>query len=169
MAKILAATTGILGLLSGAAALIALSGGAMAADLPTAKAPPAPAPVAIEEPLPFFVKLGLTYAINTSSSKIYSQSPGQLAIGDPTQYLVPGLGAKLSNIATLGFEAGYYVFPNISIDVSGGIPMWVKDTTKGIPPNNLPPAGTRLGSYLAGLIPVTVVYHFTQLGQIQPS
>jgi outer membrane protein len=168
MAKKSAASVRLLGLLGGAAsALLGIAGAAGAADLPTSKAPPAPAPV-VEASLPFFVKLGLTYAINTSSSKIYSQSPARLAVGDPTQYQVPGLGADLSNIATLGVEAGYYVLPNISVDISGGIPMWVKDTTKGTPPNNIPPSGTRLGSYLAGIIPVTVVYHFTQWGQIQP-
>jgi outer membrane protein len=166
MTKKSVAAARFLGLLVGASSLIGLSNGASAADLPTSKAPPAPAPI-VEAQLPFFVKVGLTYAINTSSSKIYTQSQ-LLATGDPTQYLVPGLGANLSNIVTLGLEAGYYVMPNISLDVSGGIPMWVKDTTKGAPPGGIPPAGTRLGSYVAGLIPVTVLYHFTGFGQIQP-
>lgn len=168
MARQSSVTVRFLSALIGAGSLVGLSIGAQAADLPTMKAPLAPAPVAAEPPLPFFVKLGLTYAINSSSSKVYSQSAQRLAVGDPTQYLVPGLGANLSNIATLGAEFGYFIFPNISLDVSGGIPMWVKDTTKGNPPGNLPPPGTKLGSYLAGLIPVTVVYHFTQFGWVQP-
>ena len=168
MAKQLRAAMRVFCALTGAGALFGLSIAAQAADLPTMKSPPVSAPVVAQPPLPFFVKLGLTYAINTSSSKIYSQSAQRLAVGDPTQYLVPGLGANLSDIATLGAEFGYFVFPNISIDVSGGIPMWVKDTTKGNPPGNIPPPGTKLGSYLAGLIPVTVVYHFTQFEWIQP-
>ena len=154
--------------LIGAVSVCGLLGSASAADLPTSKsAPPPPPPVAAPQ-LGFFVKFGLAYAINTTSSKIYSQSAQRLAVGDTTQYLVSGLGANLSNIATLGVEVGYFVTPNISIDVSGGFPMWVKDTTKGNPPGNIPPPGTRLGSSLAGLIPVTVDYHFTQFGWFQP-
>jgi hypothetical protein len=56
-----------------AAALCNWTPGANAADLPTSKPAPAPpAPVVAPQP-GFFVKLAFTYAINTSTSKLYSQ------------------------------------------------------------------------------------------------
>ena len=112
-----------------AAAAVALAvTAAAAADYPTKKAPPpAPAPVVMAPVTPgFFVKAGFLYAINQSSSKLYAQ----VAHGSP-QFEVPGVGATIGNVATLGLEAGYFVTPNVSIDVSAGVPMWVTDKTKG--------------------------------------
>ncbi len=147
--------------------LLAMSGFAAAADLTSATPPP---PVAA--PLPYFVKLGFTYAINNSTSKLYSQDA---TTGTGPQLEIPGVGANIANVATVGFEAGYFVMPNVSLDVSAGIPLWAKVTTKGNPPpfpnpplygNPLP--GTTLATIMPAFVPITVVYHFTQLGALQP-
>jgi outer membrane protein len=148
---------------------------AAAADYPTKKKapPPAPAPVVAPVPSGFFVKAGFLYAINQSSSKLYSQTtPGP---GNP-EVQVPGVGATVGNVATLGVEAGYYVTPSVSIDVAAGIPMWASDKTKGTPGAPfllggvlpLPPDGTTLAKVMPSFIPLTVLYHFNQFGMFQP-
>jgi outer membrane protein len=172
MTKKLISAVKVLGALIGAASLIGLSSGANAADLPTMKAPPAPAPVVVETTLPFFVKLGFTYAINQSTSKIYSQSPVALGAGIADQFPVPNIsggvtGANIANVATVGFEVGYMVMPNISIDVSGGIPMYAKVTTNSASPS-IGLSGTKLASIMPSVVPITVLYHFTQFGVFQP-
>ena len=149
---------------------------AAAADYPTKKAPP-PAPVVVA-PVPsgFFVKAGFLYGINQTSSKLYSQSPI-----NPTGPEIPnvGVGATIGNVATLGFEAGDFVTPNVSIDVSAGIPMWANDKTKGAPGfpfelstsppyYPLPPNGTTLAKVMPSFVPLTVLYHFNQFGAFQP-
>jgi outer membrane protein len=154
---------------------------AAAADYPTKKAPPpAPAPAPVVAPVPsgFFVKAGFLYAINSSTSRLYAEP----ALGYPQQR-IEGVGANISNVATLGLEAGYYVTPNISIDVSGGVPMWATNKSKGTPscpfalgcagtpPTDafpLPPSGTLLGKFMPAFVPITAVYHFTQFGAFQP-
>ena len=158
-----------LGALIGAASLIGLSAGAYAADLPTAKPAPvfvAPAPAQ----LGFFVKLGLLYAVNSSKSKLYSQSP--LLPPTSPQFLIPGVGANVANVFTLGFEAGYFVTQNISIDIAGGVPMYAAVRTKGafrVAPLPVPvPDGTRLATVMPSFVPFTALYHFTQFGQFQP-
>jgi outer membrane protein len=153
--------------LSAACAMLAASSAAVAADLPSNQPPPAPPPP-VAAPLGFFVKLGLTYGINTSTSKLYAQ-PAPVA-GLP-QVEVPGVGANIGNVATLGLEAGYFVMPNISVDVSAGIPMWAKVTTKGgfLAGGVIPvPSGTELASIMPSFIPVTILYHFTEFGRFQP-
>jgi outer membrane protein len=132
-----------------------LSVAAQAGDLPSAKSPLAPAPV-VETFQPLFVKLGVTYAINTSFSKLY-----------------PALtGAEVSNITTLGFEAGYFITRNISINVSAGIPFYAKDKVKGTSPipqiAAISPNGTVLSNIMPALIPVTAVYHVDAFGAFQP-
>ena len=150
---------------SGCAALMALglwATGASAADLGT-PASVAPAPV-VQSPSPFFVKLGFSYAINTVSSKLWSQ----LGFGVP-QAEIPGVGASLGNVATVGVEAGYYVTRNISVDISGGVPMWADVKTKGAPPLGITlPSGTKLASIVPAFVPATIVYHFNQFGALQP-
>ncbi len=158
----------------GAAAALAATA-AVAADLPVKKAPPAPAPAPVVATVTpsFFVKAGLLYAINQSSSKLYSQP----APGSPEQQ-VAGVGATVGNVATLGVEAGYFVTPNISIDIAAGIPMWASDKTKGTPGSPfifpyppgypLPPSGTTLAKIMPSFVPLTAVYHFTQFGAFQP-
>ena len=144
-----------------AAAAVALAvTAAAAADYPTKKAPPpAPAPVVVAPVTPgFFVKAGFLYAINQSSSKLYAGG---------SQIL--GVGATFSNVATLGLEAGYYVTPNVSIDVSAGVPMWVTDKTKGAMTAPLPvPDGTLIAKIMPAFVPVTALYHFNQFGAFQP-
>ena len=139
---------------------LATHGNALAADL--TPAPPASAPPVAASQLPFFVKLGFSYVINSSSSKLYSEfAPGS------AQLEIPGVGANISNEATLGVEAGYFVTPNVSIDVSAGWPMWVNVTTKGAPPGGgPPPGGAELSSIMSSFVPITALYHFDQFGAI---
>jgi len=145
----------------GVAAAVLAASAAAAADLPTTKSPPlAPAPVVATVPPSFFVKAGFLYAINQSSSKLYAAGAE-----------IPGLGATFSNVATLGLEAGYYVTPNVSIDISAGAPMWVTDKTKGvtlIPGPSLVPDGTLIAKVMPAFIPITALYHFNQFGAFQP-
>jgi outer membrane protein len=131
----------------------ALSGAAYAADLPSAKEPLAPPPVG-ETFLPFFVKGGFTYAINDSRSKLYTP------LGDT------GLNATISDVATFGYEFGWFVTKNISINVSGGIPLTATDKTKGTFP--FLPSGTNLTTILPALVPITLVYHLDNFGAFQP-
>ncbi|MBB4197246.1 outer membrane protein [Rhodoblastus sphagnicola] len=126
---------------------------AQAADLPSSKEPLAPPPVA-ETFLPFFVKGGFTYAINESRSKLYTPR------GDT------GLNATISDVATFGYEFGWFVTKNISINVSGGIPLTATDKTKGTYP--FLPSGTNLTTLLPALVPITVVYHLDNFGAFQP-
>lgn len=154
-----------------ASALLALSAASTtvrAADLPATKEPlPALAPV-VDDFQPFFVKLGVSYVINTSSSTTYGPLASRVVQRDVGTY-PQHVGATLSNIVTLGGEAGYYVTRNISLNVSGGIPFFVKVNTKGFNPLNPPLVdGTLLGQGKLGLIPITAVYHFNQFGPIQP-
>ncbi|MGO4872240.1 MAG: OmpW/AlkL family protein [Roseiarcus sp.] len=150
-----------------------MSGFAAAADLPDTTSPPPPPPVAA--PSPFFVKLGFTYAFNNSTSKLYSQTinPGTGA-GYGPQLQIANVGANIANVATVGFEAGYFVMPNISLDISGGIPMWAKDKSKGMPNLGSPPLytgplpGTTLSTIMPAFIPITALYHFNQFGAFQP-
>jgi outer membrane protein len=138
--------------------------GAAAADLPAPPpaAPPAPVAPALS---PWFVKLGFSYAINSGKSTLWSQP----ALGAPFQAEIPGVGATVGNVATVGFEAGYYLTNNISLDLSGGIPMWADVKTKGSPPPGVPlPDGTKLASIIPAFVPATVVYHFNQFGAFQP-
>src|ERR1700679_3218107 len=107
--------------LTSASSLVMMGPSVNAADLPTNNTLLAPAPVAAEVPLGFFVKFGFTYAINTTTSKLYPKQP---PIAGAPQVQIPGVGATLANVATLGFENGYFVTPNVSIDVSGGIPLF---------------------------------------------
>jgi outer membrane protein len=151
-----------------ACALLALGSVAHAADLAqTKKAPPPPPPPVVAAPSPFFVRLGFLYAVNSSSSKLYSQ----VTPGVNPQVQLPGVGANIGNVATLGFESGYFITPNISLDVSAGIPMWARVTTRGsvtLPGPIFVPNGTLLAKTMPSFVPVTVVYHFTQFGAFQP-
>ena len=159
----------------GVAAAFMGASAAAAADLPTTKSPPppAPAPVVATVTPGFFVKAGFLYAINNSSSKLYSQD--LLGLGTGPQFQIPGVGATIGNVATLGVEAGYFVTPNISIDIAAGIPVWANDKSKGSPPLGAPPTylglpanGTTLAKIMPSFVPVTVLYHFNQFGAFQP-
>lgn len=135
----------------GTTALIcAFAASAQAADLPSDKAPLTPPP-AVETFQPMFLKLGFTYAINQSSSHLYLQGADQ------------GWNATISNVATVGFEAGVFLTKNISINVSGGLPLSANDSIKGGPRN-----GQVLTKLYPGIVPVTVVWHFDNFGAFQP-
>lgn len=150
-----------------ALATIFAAAAAQAADLPTLKEPPPPAPV-VDSFQPFFVKVGFTYALNTSTSRLWGQSPTALLQGNPTAFPA-GVGATLTDVATVGFEAGYYVTRNVSVDVSAGIPFYIKDKTKGFnPANPLVVNGTTLAQIMPAIVPLTVLYHFDNFGPIRP-
>ena len=137
-----------------------------AADLPSAKEPILVAPV-VDDFQPFFVKIGVTYAINTSTSSLAGQSPALLARGIGTLFPA-GVGATIGNITTVGFEGGYFVTHNISINVSGGIPFYTKDRTKGYNPLTGVPNGTVLSQIMPAIVPITAVYHFDNFGALRP-
>jgi outer membrane protein len=152
---------------------------AAAADYPTKKAPPpAPAPVVVAPVTPgFFVKAGFLYAINQTSSKQYAQNP--FLGGTGPEIPIPGVNATVGNVATLGVEVGYFVTPNVSVDISAGVPMWADVKSKGTPgcpfdlacPGSglpLPPNGTLLAKIMPSFVPLTVLYHFNQFGAFQP-
>ncbi|WP_294539339.1 OmpW family outer membrane protein [uncultured Rhodoblastus sp.] len=157
---------------AGVLSLIAASCGAVgssasAADLPSVKEPIAVAPAA-DDFQPFFVKIGVTYAINTSTSQLWGQNPALYRFG-AVQAFPAGVGATIGNITTIGFESGYFVTRNISIDVSGGIPFYAKDSTKGFNPRNpTVPNGTVLSQIMPAVVPITVLYHFDNFGPVRP-
>ena len=135
--------------------------GARAADLPTMKAASARA-VAPIEPLGFFVRLGAIYAINSSSSTFTAAARP----GGP-QGPVPGAGADIGNVATVGAQFGYFITPEISVDIATGVPMWAHDTIKNSP-LAAAPSGTILAKVKPSAVPLTVNYHFMGLGVFQP-
>ena len=135
-----------------------------AADLPAAKEPPALAPAPVDNWMAgIFVKVGGTFALNTVHSSIYSQLPP----GGGPQYLIPNVGVTVGNLSTIGFEAGYYFTPNWSVNVAAGIPFFVSVVTNA-PSPSIGPKGTLLAQIQPAIVPVTLVYHFTQLGKFQP-
>jgi outer membrane protein len=139
---------------------------AQAADLPSYKEAP-PAPV-VESFQPFFVKLGFTYGLNSSTSHLWAQDPTALRRRNQTAFPT-GFGATVGDVSTLGFEAGFFVTHNISVDVSGGIPIYVNDKTKGFNPlNPVVVNGTVLAQIMPAIVPITVLYHFDNFGPIRP-
>jgi outer membrane protein len=155
-----------LGLVLSLAALLAAAPVA-AADLTSAKEPLAPAPLA-DDFQPFFVKLGLTYAFNTSNSELYGPLASRVVRRDLSTY-PQHVGATLGNIFTVGGAMGYYVTHDISLEVSGGFPQLIKFNTKGFNPLNPPLTnGTLLAKGELGVVPITLVYHFRQFGRVEP-
>ena len=155
-----------LALVASLAALLAAAP-AGAADLSSTKEPLAPAPVA-DDFQPFFVKVGITYVLNSSNSELYGPLASRVARRDLGTY-PQHVGATLGNITTVGGVVGYYVTRDISLEVSGGFPQFIKFATKGFNPLNPPlTSGTLLAQGQLGVVPVTVVYHFRQFGPIQP-
>ncbi len=150
--------------LLGSLASCAVATLALAADLPSQDHAPVlkgPAPVA--DNLGFFMRLGVTYGINTSQSTLYAEP----APGAPLAEL-PGVGAKIDNVLTLGAQFGYFFTNNLSAEVALGLPLDAKVTTTGAGGGLLPPLGTRLATVMPAIVPLTVDYHFTQLGAFQP-
>ncbi len=142
----------------------------VAADLPTKKdAFPAPAvPMAIDYYQPFYLKLGFTYALNSTSSQLWAQNPTAMARGNLNTFPL-GVGATIGDVSTVGLEGGVFVTRNVSLDVSLGLPFFVDDKTKGYnPANPVLPNGTVLARIKPGFVPVTLLYHFDNFGAFRP-
>lgn len=155
--------------------VFALSAGAVhAADLsnPTA----APARLAPEAMDRWYVKLGALGALNQSWSSLFAQSVAEVVVpgigpvpvgGFGPQLSLTGRGATYSSIISASFEAGYFLTPNWSLEISSAVPLWL--TTKITGFSATPPfSETVLGKLLPAVVPITGVYHFTQFGAIQP-
>lgn len=152
--------------LIGGAVLAFSATAAQAADLPSLKAPETPP--AVDDFQPFFVKVGFTYVLNTTSSNLSGQSPTALARGITTAF-PSGVGATIGDVPTLGFESGIYVTRHISVNIGGGIPMYVNDKTVGFNPANPVLAnGTVLTRLMPAFVPMTVNWHFDNFGPIRP-
>jgi outer membrane protein len=132
-----------------------------ASQLPATRVPPP------ESPTHWFVRIGGLGVISESSSKLYVQQQVIGGLGFGPQILVPGRSQSYSNLLTVSFQAGYFVTPNWSLDVSSGIPVWQTARITGYSATQ-PFAGTLLSTALPGALPITAVYHFTQLGALQP-
>ena len=142
---------------------------------------PPPAPPTTEAPFPFsfhgfYVRFGVEGILNESSSNLYSQTVGGVTTpggafipvgGVGPQLFLAGRGATYSNILTASFQSGYFFTPNWSVEISGGVPIWVSLKINGFSAQP-PVAGTVLAKILPGGIPITGVYHFTQFGPFQP-
>jgi outer membrane protein len=144
-----------------------------AADLPS----PSPPPPSLPEVGPhWYVKFGALGALDQSWSSLFAQQVAGVVV--PGIGLVPvrgfgpevslvGRGASYSSVVTAGFAVGYFFTPNWSLEVSSGVPLWltIKITGFSAPP---PFSGAVLAKLLPGAVPITAVYHFTQLGALQP-
>jgi outer membrane protein len=152
-------------------------GATYAADLDDQTPAPAPAPPPVLPSLSgWYVRVGALGTWARSSSNLYSQTIGEVAVpgvgfapgGVGTELQIPGRSASYSNLYTVGFEGGYFVSPNWSVEVESGFPVWSTVTVTGSPPPGGPPPGTILAKVMPGSIPITGVYHFTQFGGFQP-
>jgi outer membrane protein len=152
-------------------------GAAHAADLSDQNPAPAPAPPPVLPSLSgWYVRVGAQGDWLRSSSNLYSQTIGEVAVpgggfalgGVGPQLQIPSRGADYSNLYTVGFEGGYFVSPNWSVEVESGVPAWSTVTVTGSPPPGGPPAGTILARVMPASVPITGVYHFTQFGSFQP-
>jgi outer membrane protein len=81
--------------------------------------------------------------------------------------LFPTTNIAIRPVYTLGLEVGYFVTPNIAIELSTGVPpIWHLKAT-GLP--NEAALGTNLlGSVRAGPLNALLRYQFNQFGPIQP-
>lgn len=155
--------------------IFALSVGAVrAADLTNPPpAPPSPAPEAAPH---WYVKLGALGALDQSWSSLFAQQVVEVLVpgvglvpvaGAGPQVSLVGRGATYSSIASVSFVGGYFFTPNWSLEVAGAVPLWLNIKITGF--SATPPfSGTSLSKLLPGAVPITGVYHFTQLGALQP-
>jgi outer membrane protein len=167
-------TTIVKAFVSGSLIFAVSSSALHAADLP--KPPAAPPSNAAEPVSHWYVRLGALGALNQSWSSLFAQPIMEVAV--PGIGLVPvggfgpevslvGRGATYSSVFTAAFQAGYFLTPNWSLEVSSGVPLWLTIKITGFSPT--PPfSGAVLGKLLPGVVPITAVYHFTQFGAIQP-
>jgi len=150
-----------------------LVSGAHAADLTPPNAPATGLP----EVLPhWYVRLGVVGALDQSTSNLYSQAlagavvPGIGLVpigGTGPQVPLIGRGATYSNVFTASVQAGYFLTQNWSIEIAGGLPVWVTVKITGFSAT-APLSGTTLSEILPAAVPITAVYHFTQFGAFQP-
>ena len=115
-------------------------------------------------------------AVDQSWSSLFAQQVAGVVVpgiglvpvgGFGPQVSLVGRGATYSSVFTATFQAGYFFTPNWSLEVSGGVPLWLTVKLTGF--SATPPySGTVLGKLLPGAVPITAVYHFTQLGALQP-
>ena len=134
------------------------------ADL--AVSPPSAPVVLPEVPVHWFVRIGLLGAVEQSSSKLYAQTT-VAGFGVGPQLLLEGRDESFSNLLTIGVQGGYFVTPNWSVEIAGGFPVWQTAKITGYSPAG-PAAGTVLSKSLPASLPITVAYHFTQFGALQP-
>jgi outer membrane protein W len=121
------------------------------------------------------VKLGLLGVLVQSSSNLYAQPIGDIAvpgiglvpIGVGPQEQLPGRGATYSNLVTLGVQAGYFFAQNWSLELATGFPVWMTARISGFS-GTAPVSGTELARILPSLAPMTIVYHFSQFGAAEP-
>jgi outer membrane protein len=121
-----------------------------AADLTSSAGPLPPSPPS------FYVHVGALAALPATNA----QPTGGGLFGTANIVIPP--------VYTLSLEAGYFVTPNIAIELSSGVPpIWHLKAT-GLPP----PAGllgsNLLGSVRGGPLMGLLRYQFTQFGAIQP-
>ncbi len=150
------------------------SGAVHAADLPSPpSAPPSPVPEVAPH---WYVRLGAFGALNQSWSSLFAQPVAEVVV--PGIGLVPvsgvgpqaplvGRGATYSSIFSASFQAGYFFTPNWSLEASTEVPLWLNIKITGFSPTP-PVSGAVLGKLLPAVVPITAVYHFTQLGALQP-
>ena len=145
-----------------------------AADL-TSPPPPPPSPVPEAAPH-WYVKLGALGALDQSWSSLFAQQVLEVAVpgiglvpvrGVGPQVSLVGRGATYSSIASVSFVGGYFFTPNWSLEVAGGVPLWLNIRITGFP-TTPPVSGASLSKLLPGAVPITGVYHFTQFGALQP-
>ena len=115
-------------------------------------------------------------ALNQSWSSLFAQPVAEVVVpriglvpvsGFGPQVSLVGRGATYSSVFTATFQAGYFFTPNWSLEVSAVVPLWLNIKITGF--SATPPfSGTVLGKLLPGVVPITAVYHFTQLGALQP-
>jgi hypothetical protein len=145
-----------------------------AADLTSP--PPAPPSPAREAALRWYVKLGALGALNRSWSSLFAQQVVEVLV--PGLGLVPvtglrpqvpqvGRGATYSSIFSVSFVGGYFFTSNWSLEVAAGVPLWLNIKITGF--SATPPfSGASLSKLLPGTVPITGVYHSTQLGALRP-
>jgi outer membrane protein len=115
----------------------------------------------------WFVRLGGLGLISESSSKLYLQQQTVGFLGVGPQMLVPGRSLNYSNVLSISVQAGYFITPNWSLEVAGGLPVW--QTARITGSSAIAPfPGTVLSAALPAALPITAVYHFTQFGALQP-
>ena len=135
-----------------------------AADLTTGPVTPSLAPA--QKSLRWFVQFGILGSISQSTSRLYAQ-PVVGAFGVGPQFLLPGRGESFSDLFTVSFQAGFFLTPSWSVELSGGVPTWQTAKITGFSAT-APVAGTVLSKTMPGSLPITIAYHFTQFGALQP-